>query len=237
MKELKELKRILESHKRKLKKPDLRYNPKDKHIRVTHDFEQGYIPGIKIKAPRELWLEWYCNFDQIKFDTIKPYLSRIPKKTLKALTEYAEQDPQGFMGGMFYCVQVALEENPLYSPRVKARKPSEYDLKWHDINKISNTSIRLHDYLHKIKNYKEFDRPDYLKKFLNVYGISALDLLDVKDAVRKVMSKYYGVDFKERFWQTFVTDRPISLRQIRKLAPDPSPENDEFLKELFKEFM
>ncbi len=112
-----ELKRILENHNRKLKNPDVKYDKKDKHIRVTHDFNQGFIPNIKIRAHCELWLEWYHNFEQINFDTInrkdpktvKPYLSRIPKKSLEALTIYAKQDPKGFIGDMFYCVQIALK--------------------------------------------------------------------------------------------------------------------------------
>jgi hypothetical protein len=242
---MEKLKRILENHKQKLKKPDVRYEPKDKHIRVTHDFNQGFIPNIKIRAHWELWLNWYYNIEQINFDTInstdpntgKPYLSRIPKKSLEALTKYAEQDPRGFIGDLFYCTQIALIENPSYLPRVEDRKPSEYDLTWHNKNKILNISIRLHDYLYEIRRQKEIDRPDYLKKFLKAYEIEEYNLLDIKDVVRRVMSDYYGADFKERFWQTFVTDRPVSIKQVRKIAPNPTPENDDFLKELFEEFM
>ena len=93
-----ELEKILKNHNRKLLKPDVKYNPKDKHIRVTHDFNQGLIPNTKIRAHCKLWLKWYHNFEYINFDTInnrdlktgKPYLNRIPKKSLDTLTKYAK---------------------------------------------------------------------------------------------------------------------------------------------------
>ena len=101
-------------------------------------------------------------------------------------------------------------------------------------------AIRLHDYLYEIRNQKEFDRSSYLNKFLDYHKIKKYDLQsrdDIKDVVQIVMSDYYGSDFKDRFWQTFIIEGPFSMKQVRKLSPNPNPENDDFLKELFKDFM
>ena len=221
--------------------PVIKYDKKTKRISVKYGFDYGFIPNVKIIAESKKWLQWFYNFEQqVTFDKIKSCLSRPPKKTLKALEQYVKDDPQGFTGEMLDCIQFALTQNPLYSPAVKTRRPSEYELTWAIRNEIANTAIRLYDYLYKISKQKEIDRPAYLKKFLNYYKIKKYNLkglLHIQDIVRIVMSDYYGSDFKERFWQTFVIEGPISIKQVRKLSPNPDPENDNFLKELFKDFM
>jgi hypothetical protein len=229
------LKQDLERHKEN--PPVVTYDPKHRRISVRYGFNCGFIPGVKIIADRKKWLEWFYNFEQFAFDKIEPYLSRPSKKTRKALQQYVKEDPQGLTAEMLDCVQLALEKNPLYPPAAKSRK-SEYDLSWTGRIEITNMAIRLHDYLYSIRKQTEY--PAYLKKFLKEYDISKLnnlDLLDIKDVVRRVMSGYYGPDFKERFWQTFVVDGPILIEQVRKLSPNPNPENDDFLKELFEEFI
>jgi hypothetical protein len=231
---MEKLKRDLERHKKK--KPIIRYDKKKKHISVTYGFNCGFIPNVKIIADRDLWLKWFYDFEQVTFDNIKPYLSRPSKKTLEALKQYVKEDPQGFTGEMLDCIQFALTENPLYPPATKTRK-SEYGLPWPDKNEIINTAIRLHDYLYEIRNQKTIDWPDYLKKFLKDYGIEKYHLPDIKNVVREIMLIHYGPDFKDRFWQTFIIEGPISLKQVRKISPNPNPENDDFLKKLFENYL
>ncbi len=229
------LKQDIERHKEN--PPVVTYDPKHKRISVKYGFNCGFIPNVKIIANRKKWLEWFYNFEQLAFDKIEPCLSQPSKKTRKALQQYVKEDPQGFTAEILDCVQLALEKNPLYPPAAKSRK-SEYYLSWTERNEMINMSIRLHDYLCSIRKQTEY--PAYLKKFLKEYDIpkpALLDMLDIKDVVRGVMSGYYGPDFKERFWQTFIVDGPIEIEQVRKLAPNPNPENDDFLKKLFKKFM
>lgn len=216
-------------------------NPKEKTISVTYDFgASGYIKSVKIIASREKWLNWHW-MESVSYEDIKDYLSRPSKKVKKALEDLYKQSPVIFNADFFNCVLYAnAEANPDFKTRVRARKPSRYNLTWHEKNKISNISIRLYDYLYNISKQKEIDRPNYLKKFLKAYEIKKYDIEErifIEDVVRKVMSKYCKKDFGERFWQTFVTDRPISIKQVRKIAPNPNPEKDEYLKELFKDFI
>jgi len=220
--------------------PVIKYDNKNKRISVTYGFNCGFIPNVKIIAKSKKWLKWFYEFEQVTLDKIKPCLSKPSKKTLKALEQYVKDDPKGFTGDMLQCVVLSLEENPLYTPRVKSRKLEYKKLSWTKKNKMINTSIRLNDYLYEIRNQKEFDRPAYLKKFLKAHEIEKYDLQnrdDIKDVVRRIMSEYYKTDFKERFWQTFVIEGPISIKQVRKLSPNPNPENDDYLKELFKEYL
>lgn len=104
---------------------------------------------------------------------------------------------------------------------------------------IAATAAHLYVYLYQIGKEQEECWPNFVKEFLDEYGIDFVDLrndLQLKLSVRDIMSQYYGEKFKDRFWQTFVVEGPISLRRIRSLRRS-NPKDNPFLASLFAEFM
>lgn len=135
-------------------------------------------------------------------------------------------------------MHLANSKNPLYRPG-KPRK-SVYGLCKTERWEIANTAIRLYIYLRRIGKQPKDSWPPYLEKFFDTYDVPQSDLdkdhqlmQDIKD----VMRKFYGNKFGERFWQTFVTEGPISLSKVKNLRPNITPEDDPYLKKLFEEFI
>ena len=221
--------------------PKVRRDSTDKTIRIIYPFNWNRIKP-KIKASYEVWLKFWneVNPEEYDFETVSSYFKIFPREEKETLKRYAEEYPEHFIGDMFGCVQcVNLGHNPLYKPRVKPRKPSEYGLDWKEKNELAATAAHLYVYLYRIGEELEERCPRYVKEFLDEYGIDFGDLrndLQLKLSVKDIMSQYYGEKFKERFWQTFVVEGPISLRHIKSLRRI-NPKDNPFLVPLFAEFM
>jgi hypothetical protein len=234
---------LLETVKLQLKKherPVAHYNKSNKRITIIYDFNFGFIPKVKFIAHRDIWLQWFYNFDQTDFNAIKLCLSRPSKKTHEDLSQYANNYPRDFRGDMFKCIECAIFQHPKFPPAVKSRKPSQYDLTWREKNEISVTAIWLYLELRRLGNQPENKWPSYIKKFLKEYDIKNKALkqdLAIKESIIEIMKQYYGIDFCDRFWQTFVTESSISLKQVKKLKRIDPPKENPFLKPLFKEFI
>ena len=202
------------------KKPDVFYDPKGK-IRVTYYFGPMDDVEVKIIARKEEWLNMLSelNFDLVPFGTIEPYLSRPRQEAKNILKKYAEEYPDDFSAEIFECVQLANSKNPLYRPG-KPRK-SVYGLSKTERWEIANTAIRLYIYLRRIGKQPEYSWPPYLEKFFDTYDVTQSDLdngLQLMQDIKDVMEEFYGVEFGERFWQTFVTEGPISLSKVKNLS-------------------
>jgi hypothetical protein len=221
--------------------PKVTPNPKEKTISVTFDFGAlGHIKRVKIIARRKTWLNWHW-IEDISFEDIECYLSKRTLNKIKdALKDLYQQSPEIFNADFFNCVLYAnAEENPDFKLRVKPRKPSPYDLSWTEKNEISATAIHLYVYFKSICRLPENKWPLYIDKFLTEYKIDKHFFkkgLDLEGIIENVISQYYGIDFSERFWQTFVTESPISIERVQRLKRI-NPEQNPFLLPIFKEFM
>lgn len=221
--------------------PKVRRDSKDKTIRVIYPFNWHRIKP-KIKASYEVWLKFWneVNPEEYSFEIVSLYFKIFPREEKETLKRYAEEFPEHFIGDMFGCLQcVNFGHNPLYKPRVKPRKPSEYGLNWKEKNELAATAAHLYVYLYRLGQMPEKYWPNYVKDFLDEYGIDFDDLrndLQLKLSVRDIMSQYYSEKFKDRFWQTFVVEGPISLRHIKSLRLT-NPKDNSFLASLFAEFM
>jgi hypothetical protein len=222
--------------------PNARHYPKSKQITVTYYFR----PTDKIKAKlilhRDEWFNLWdeLDFTNVAYKSVESFFSdKTSQKNRDALKEYASQYPDHFSDDFFKCVYLANFENPEFRPP-KPRKPSRYELDKAEKWKISNTAIRLYIYLRNIIKQPERSWPRYVKQFLKVYNIPKANLNDdliLKQDIREVIIDYYGIEFGERFWQTFVTESPISLRRLKNSPRVITPESDQYLAELFKEFI
>jgi hypothetical protein len=232
--------RILKDTKKYLServRPKVRCDKDD--IFVTCDFNQGNIKKVRFKASKKDWLQ--LTRDRYKkdflFDDISQYLSRPNQKIKTALQKYSEKYPTLFFDDFWNCIEATIENNPLIESRVKTRKPSQYDLSWSEKNEITALASRLYIYLQKISKQSKKTWPDYFHDFLSSYEILEIELeADLQGAIRKIVSIYFGIEFKDRFWQTFVTDRGISLRRLKKCSHRIDPDQDLILSDLFKEF-
>jgi hypothetical protein len=231
--------------------PKVRYDNHTKKISVIHDFCFGKIPKIKMIASREQWFELYYDIYQHTFDSIQGFLYRPTKQKREDLKEYAEGDLERFRDDLLIYVAAAHMINPIqYFRKGKyflngKRKSSHYDLSQREKYEVANMATRLYEYLRNIRKISSKQWPFYFKRFLKQYEISPDGLkkntpnVALQEEAGSVLIKYYGLDPSDRFWQTFVTESPILLRRIHKLnrAGRINPEEDPFLKELFKEFM
>lgn len=222
-------------------KPEVLRDSKDKTIRIIYQFNWNRIKP-KIKATYEVWLKFWNEVspEECDFETVSSHFKIFPREEKESLKRYAAEYPEHFIGDMFACLQcVNFGHNPMFKPRVKPRKPSEYSLDWKEKKEIAATAAHLYVYLYQIGKEQEECWPNFVKEFLDEYGIDFVDLrndLQLKLSVRDIMSQYYGEKFKDRFWQTFVVEGPISLRRIRSLRRS-NPKDNPFLASLFAEFM
>jgi hypothetical protein len=218
-------------------KPSAKYNYKDKKLSVTYYFGPWDNLKAKLRATKEKWYRLWesVDFDNVSFKVIEPILSRKTSEKIKEeIKGYADKYPDYFSGDVFNCVQYAV----LKIREVKPRKPSVYGLSPDDRIEISTIAARLYIYLRKIGEKPEKHWPSYIKKFLDTYEIPEYHLkndLELKSDIGNVMSKYYGIEFGERFWQTFVTEKPISPLRLKSMK-HVNPENDPLLNQIFKEF-
>lgn len=204
--------------------PKVRYDKNDKRIAVTYDF--SYIPKVKIIASGEQWLKFFYESDLITFETLRPYLSRPPKKVLHDLKQYAEKCPYDFSEDIFVCINYANSRNPIYPPNTKARGGSAYGLTWHEMNEIKATARQLYVYLRH--NYKPADLEQLLKE---KYGVSDKDIKSFyfnKAAAVTMLTIEKVFDFKidsrkndiadltTIFYRRFIATPGMSLRRISK---------------------
>lgn len=224
--------------------PKVRYDNHTKKISVIHDFCFGTIPKVKIITSREDWFDIYHNIYQQTFSSIQDSIH--PKGKKEELKQYAEENLERFRDDLLIYATAAHSINPVQYSRngrysvYKKRKSSHYDLSLREKNEVSNMAVRLYVYLYyDIGKKSPKQWPSYVKRFLDAYGIPKSDLhrnVALQGAVKGVMVKYFGLPFGDRFWQTFVVESPIGLERVCKLKRI-NPEEDPFLKELFKEFM
>ena len=225
--------------------PTARHDPKTKRITVTCYF--GPFKQIKAKLIKErdewmkLWEE--LDFTNVQFNEIESFFSaRTTQNVKEALRQYVKDYPDHFSADIFNCTYLAIFENPDFRPS-KTRKPSPYG----DSVKAEITELapRLYIYLQKMGKKPEKSWPSFFTRFLETYEIQKhnpkpLDKWnhhDLKDIVRFVISKYIGMPLSERFWQTFLTDRRISLKLIKKFSHRINPTQDRILSDLFEEFI
>jgi hypothetical protein len=244
-KAISDIKAFLKEHPSKV--PHIISDPKGTTISIKYNFGHFDDLKIKLKAERDDWLNLWADhdFEHVQFKEIEPYLSRrVPKETKEILKKYSEDYPDHFSADVFDCIQWIINEIPSYRPP-KPRKPSVYGLDKKEKWEISSTAVRLYLYLLDIGRLTKESWPPFLKKFVDTYKIpvsnnglllNLKDHINLKDDIRDIMVKYYGIDFGDRFWKTFVTESPISLTRIKHSKRRINPENDPFLEELFKEF-
>lgn len=218
--------------------PTVRYDKKRKTISLKYGFNHNTIPA-KVIAPREVWLEFWhqLDFDKVQFETIEPYFSRAPKKTIEALKSYAEQKPDDFSWDVFRCIESANAHNPLYRPARKPRGGSPYGLSWTEMNKVKAAAAHLYVYLDHIRKQPEDQWPPFLTRLLKVHGISPFTLKkDLSETVRIIIVGHYNIDFpQDRFYKTFIQESPISLEGLRTSTRTTSEDNP-FISAIFSRF-
>jgi hypothetical protein len=200
-------------------------------ISVIFGFNYGAIPNVKFRATYDRWVDLQFS-DIVTFETIEDDLSRPSRGKKLALKRYSEESPLDFEGDVELCAQGANLENPKYKPSTKPRK-NLYGLTKKERWDISSTAVRLYSYLCDTRKLKPY--PSYLNKFLNHYEVEYLgNDLDVQEIIPDILSQWYDIDFGDRFWQSFVTEGPVSVKRVRQIAKGRiNPLKDPFLRPLF----
>jgi hypothetical protein len=224
----------------------LRYDSHTQKISVTLDFCVGRISKVKIIASYQEWVDIYYTVDQQTFDSIQNFLYRCPKQKKQELKNYAENDLKGFREDLFTYAIAANIDNPAFYCKKKMRS-SPYGFTPKERFEVSNMTVRLYVYLrHDIARKKREQWPFYVKGFLKKYDIPTTHLDTkiphrgkseiLKIDVEQVILAWYGLEkLGDRFWKTFVEESRISRKRVRKMKRI-NPDEDPFLKELFKEF-
>jgi len=250
-KALSEIKQELEASRDK--QPSARYDPKEKTITVTYYFGPLYEIRCALIAGRDNWLRFWqqADFENLSLESVLSYGIRLsrkqgrPQKEVKAALErYASEDPAAFGIDMYNCAMVALTYHPKYKPTMKprGRGGTNYELNRQERWELAATAIYLYLELKHWRHKHQEYRPACIGKLLKTYGKSYDYLkLDVflQEAVGEILSDYYGIEFtptERGFWQTFVTESPLSIKVIQALKRRPIEENP-FLEPLFREFL
>jgi hypothetical protein len=212
---------------------------------VTDNFDYGDIKNVRFKASKKQWhdLYWQHYEKDFLYDDVKQYLSRPKAENIAAMREYSEKYPELFSSDFVRCIQATIDYNPLTKNRTKSYKPFEktnrYNLSPLEKIKITAVASHLYIYLQKISKQSKETWPPYLHKFLSVYEIDENELknnLDLQNVIKRVASKKWGIEFKDRFWQTFVVDKHIPLKRIKAVSHRINPDQDPILSNLFKKF-
>jgi hypothetical protein len=222
--------------------PSARHDPKSKRITVTYYFGQDI--KTKLIKDRNEWMNLWdeLDFTNVQFDAVESFLSsRTAQKTKEALKKYARKYPDHFSAEIYNCAYLAIFENPKFRPS-KSRKPSPYggSVK----TKVTELAPRLYIYLQQMGKQPENSWPPFFKKFLDAYEIPEYNPKplsqwghdEIKDTVKVVISEYIDPNLSERMWQTFVTDRHISIKSLKKFSHLINPDKDKCLSDLFKKF-
>jgi len=238
-KEWEEFKEKLEEKlKEPLPSPRVHYNSHTKKISVRYDFRFGTIPKVKIIGPREQWFEIYHGINQQTFDSIQDLIHSKRKK--EELKQYAEENLERFRDDLLIYAAAAHRINPIQYFRngkyylYGRRKSSHYEFSRREKYEVARMAVRLYVYLrYNLSKKSPKQWPSYVGKFLDKYEISDARNHLKKDIalkyyVKDAMSKYFGIDSNERFWQTFIVESPIKLKRVRELKRI-NPEEDPFL--------
>jgi hypothetical protein len=215
--------------------PKTVYDPKTKNISVTHDFDSGHIPGIKMKADCKTWLDKFyrLDFDNATFQNIAHLFSRVSKRNIRLLKQYSIGNPCQFTSDVLEVFYAMLYENREYKPR-KIPRGSLYGFDPAEKAEISVLTANLYVYLKRMSRISDRNWSQDLKKIYRKSGAENYD--DLHDIVRKIMSKYTGLKLSERFFQTFVSEAPVKLSLVKK-SPNQTPSNNPFLKAIFQKIL
>lgn len=214
---LSQLKKKLANHS----PPHVRYDKNDKRISVTYDFNHGFIQKVKIIAPREKWLEFLDQLEQLKFNDIESYFSKhLSKKTQSELKTYFDKWPDDFLNDVLTCIKYANAHNPLYPPATKARGGSPHRLTWHEINKIKAAAREIYIYLeHNRDKLDRFNDPES-------QTMGAIDNLFPGFDIGKI-------DDPKTFYNKYISHRPLKiLKNSERIKKGNTPILKTFLKHL-----
>lgn len=178
-------------------------------ISVTNFVNYNQIK-LKVKAHYGKWLEWaeiYLTQGTIGLETIRPCVSRPPKKILCALEAYTEEVPEQFAGEFYFLyIWEANLINPLNPLTRKPRGGSPHAISRQEMFMKKASASELYVCLsHWLKQPKE------------VWPLEITDLeissRDPKKATMEVIKRHFDLHFGEMdpitFYNKYIVWRPL----------------------------
>jgi hypothetical protein len=213
--------------------PKVIYNKNKQYISITYDFDHGFIPKVRILAGRDIWLDWFCNIEQLEFDTIAPYLSRTPQKSRANLKQYAEKYTQDFTGDMLMCINYAITKHPQYPGNIKARGGSPYGLKQSSMDEIKNTARHLYVCLKNNLKKPTYQQPSNLKTLLKLHNIKP-DSKKIREITFRIVERIFnfkpdisscgGNEPHDVFYKNYIVYRSLkSMSDSKRITNFNSP--------------